>query len=61
LGDVDEDGNKSDLSISNNNDLEKVFSTVIHSLEDFFEIHPTSKVYFTGSSYSRTRLYRITI
>ncbi|MBV4358590.1 DUF6934 family protein [Pinibacter aurantiacus] len=54
-GDID------DLAISNNNDGEKVLATVVSAVYAFFEKHPDSFVYATGSTKSRTRLYRMGI
>jgi hypothetical protein len=50
-----------DLSISNNGDSEKVLATVVSALYAFFDKHPDAFVYATGSTKSRTRLYRIGI
>ena len=61
LGDVDENGNQSDLNISNNKDMEKVLTTVAKIMIEFFEFRPNSLIYFTGSDFVRTRLYRIAI
>ncbi|MDH7461601.1 hypothetical protein QEG73_09935 [Chitinophagaceae bacterium 26-R-25] len=54
-------GEIDDLSISNNNDSEKVLATVVSAVYAFFEKHPNSFVYATGSTKSRTRLYRMGI
>lgn len=48
-----------DLIISNNNDSEKVLSTVVYSVYLFTEKYPGSWIYATGSTNSRTRLYRM--
>lgn len=50
-----------DLSISANNDTGKVLGTVIAALYVFFDKYPNVYVYATGSTKSRTRLYRMGI
>ncbi len=47
--------------ISNNGDSEKVLTTVVSSLYAFTDKHQDSMIYATGSSKSRTRLYRMGI
>jgi hypothetical protein len=61
FGDVDEYGNINDLAITDNNDGQKVLATVVLSIFKFFEKYPNASVFATGSSKSRTRLYRIGI
>lgn len=50
-----------DEVISNNGDGEKVLATVVASLYAFTDKHPEIMVYATGSTESRTRLYRMGI
>jgi hypothetical protein len=50
-----------DSVISNNGDGEKVLATVVASLYAFTDKHPEIMVYATGSTESRTRLYRMGI
>lgn len=50
-----------DNVISNNGDSEKVLATVVATLYAFTDKHPEALVYATGSSKSRTRLYRMGI
>jgi hypothetical protein len=50
-----------DIAISNNGDSEKVLATVVASLYAFMDRYPTAFVYATGSTRSRTRLYRMGI
>lgn len=50
-----------DLVISNNGDSEKVLATVVATLYAFTDKHKNAMVYATGSSKSRTRLYRMGI
>jgi hypothetical protein len=61
LVDKAEDGSISDMVVSNNNDMEKVLSTVIQTLPIFFEEFEGSKIFFRGSTPARTRLYKIVI
>ena len=50
-----------DLAISNNGDSEKVLATVVSALYAFFDKYPAAFVYATGSTKTRTRLYRMGI
>lgn len=61
LVDILPDGDVSDLSISNNQDMPKVLATVFQAIDYFFEKHSTAKVLIQGSTKSRTRLYQIAI
>ena len=47
--------------ISNNGDSEKVLATVVATLYAFTDKHNDAMVYATGSTKSRTRLYRMGI
>ena len=51
----------SDQSISNNNDSNKVLSTVAATLYAFTDFYPNATVIATGSTEARTRLYRMGI
>jgi hypothetical protein len=59
LGDYDTDGIVRDDLISNNGDLKKVIATVVIILERFLEISPNKKVFFSGLTKSRNRLFRL--
>jgi hypothetical protein len=61
FGDVDDKGKINDLAITGNADSQKVLATVALSVFKFFERYPNAKVFATGSTKSRTRLYRIGI
>ncbi len=61
LGDILENGEVSDLIVSNNADMEKVIATIVQTMFCFFEKHPECFIYFKGSTPERTRLYRIII
>ena len=54
-GDID------DKVISNNGDSEKVLATVAATLYAFTDKYPNAWIYATGSTKSRTRLYRMGI
>jgi len=62
FGDKNKDtGEIDDLAISNNGDSERVLATVVAALYAFFDKHPETFVYATGSTSVRTRLYRMSI
>jgi hypothetical protein len=62
FGDKDQDtGQLDDLAISDNGDTEKVLATVVSAVYAFFERHPATYIYASGSTKARTRLYRIGI
>ena len=54
-------GNIDDTVISNNGDSEKVLATVVASVYAFTDKYPDAWIYATGSTKSRTRLYRMGI
>ncbi|SFD77371.1 hypothetical protein SAMN05518672_103162 [Chitinophaga sp. CF118] len=54
-----EKDNFSDSIISNNEDTERVLSTVANVVMEFTNKHPEAMVYGEGSNPARTRLYRI--
>jgi hypothetical protein len=62
FGDKDaQTGEINDISISNNGDSEKVLATVVATVIAFTDRYPEASIYATGSSRSRTRLYRMGI
>ena len=62
FGDKDiETGGIDDTVISNNGDSEKVLATVVATLYAFIDKHKNAMIYATGSTKSRTRLYRMGI
>ena len=61
FGDVDKKGNINDLTITGNEDSQKVLATVALTIVKFFEKYPDCYVFATGSTKSRTRLYRMGI
>jgi hypothetical protein len=54
-------GNIDDTVISNNKDSEKVLTTVAATVYAFTDKYPDAWIYATGSTKSRTRLYRMGI
>jgi hypothetical protein len=54
-------GEIDDKVISNNGDSEKVLATIVATIYAFTDKYPYAFVYATGSTKSRTRLYRIGI
>jgi len=56
-----ETGEVDDTAISNNRDSEKVLATVVASVYAFTDRYPDAWIYATGSTRSRTRLYRMGI
>ncbi len=54
-------GKINDKVVSNNQDTEKVLATIVAAVYAFTEKYPDAWVYATGSTPSRTRLYRMGI
>jgi hypothetical protein len=62
LGDVDENTCEvTYLSITDNDDRDKVLATVAQIIDELFTLYPQHTIYFKGTSDSRTRLYQIAI
>ena len=62
FGDKDaKTGQIDDKVISNNGDSEMVLATVVSATYAFTDKHPDAWIYATGSTKSRTRLYRMGI
>lgn len=59
LGDELADGTLSDITITDNKDLENVIGSVAAAIDMFLNSFPTRSVFIKGSTESRTRLYRI--
>jgi hypothetical protein len=60
----DKDLNSGDINdevVSNNGDIDNVLATVVSAVYAFTEAHEDAWVYATGSTKSRTRLYRMGI
>jgi hypothetical protein len=58
FGDKLPDGKIDDKIVTDNGDMEKVFATVINSMEEFFKHRPDKVIFFQGSDHVRQRLYR---
>ena len=54
-------GNIDDIVVSDNGDTEQVLATVVSAVFSFTEVEKDAWVYATGSTKSRTRLYRMGI
>jgi hypothetical protein len=52
-------GEINDSVVSNNSDSGKVLATVVSAIYSFTDKYPDAWIYATGSSKSRTRLYRM--
>ena len=61
FGDIDEDGNINDYSISDNGDRNKVLATVAYTVDIYLNKYPERWVYFRGSTEERKRLYRMAV
>lgn len=62
FGDVDvETDDFDDTVVSDNNDMAKVLATVAETVSIFMDNYPRASVYAEGSTFVRTRLYRISI
>ena len=61
FGDVDEEGEINDYSISDNGDRNKILATVAFATDLYLTKYPERWVYFKGSTQERTRLYRMAI
>jgi hypothetical protein len=61
FGNLLENGKIDVYDKSANKDMIMILSTVIRTLLDFLSLHPEKSVIFTGSTGTRTRLYRATI
>ncbi len=60
FGDLDSStGEINDSAVSNNSDSDKVLATVVATIYAFTEKYPEAWVYATGSTKTRTRLYRM--
>jgi len=61
FGDVDEDGEVDDYSVSDNGDRNKILATVVAAVLEYTKRYPQRYIYFQGSTVERTRLYRMAI
>lgn len=61
FGNVLKDGELDDLVKNNNSDRNKILATVAGAVFEFTSRNPGKKVFFSGSTVERTRLYRMAI
>ena len=61
FGDIKENGELDDLTISNNGDRNKILATIVKVVVDYSYKFPDRYIFFQGSTEQRTRLYRIAI
>jgi uncharacterized protein (TIGR02588 family) len=61
LVDMDENGNYSDNTITDNKDTEKVFGTIAKTIDFFFQENPDRRVLIFSNDPLRIRLYRMII
>lgn len=61
FGDVDENDEINDTVVTDNRDSQKVLTTVALAVLRFYEKYSGNFVYVTGSTKSRTRMYRMGI
>ena len=59
--DLLDNGLESDISVSNNQDMEMILATVFQTVGTFLRINPARQVFFMGSTPTRTRLYQMAI
>lgn len=50
FGDLYDDGTVDDISVSNNDDMEKVIATVVRTMFHFFDTYPHKFVFVEGST-----------
>ena len=61
FGDVNEDDEINDFSISDNGDRNKVLATLAKVIDLYTDKYPERLIYFRGSTKERTRLYRMAV
>ena len=57
FGDLQPDGSIDDKANSNNGDMIKVLATIVQVLGKFVSEYPEAKIFFSGSTLERTKLY----
>lgn len=50
-----------DAAVSDNEDRDKILATIAAIVDEFTNYYPAARLYFTGSTNSRTRLYRMAL
>jgi hypothetical protein len=61
FGDIKEDGELDDLTISNNGDRNKILATIAKVVSEYTFKFPERYILFQGSTEHRTRLYRMAV
>jgi hypothetical protein len=61
FGNVNANNALDEDTISDNGDRNKVLATVAQAVERYSRRYPSRWIYFSGSTYARTRLYRMAI
>jgi hypothetical protein len=61
FGDIRENDDIDDLTISNNGDRNKILATIVKVVMEYTYKFPDRYIYFKGSTEQRTRLYRIAV
>jgi len=61
FGDIDENDEIDDYSISDNGDRNKILATVFHVVDVYTKKYPERLILFSGSTSERTRLYRMAV
>jgi hypothetical protein len=61
FGDVNEEDEVDDLSVSDNKDSKKILLTVVFTIHQFLKVFPNKYILVHGSTPARTRLYQIGI
>ena len=61
FGDIMENGEIDDYTISDNGDRNKILATVANVVDNYTNKYPERWVFFRGSTKERTRLYRIAV
>jgi hypothetical protein len=61
FGDISNDGELNDVSISGNDDRDKILSTIAYAVDIYLSRYPQRWIYFKGSTPARIRLYRMAI
>lgn len=58
---IEEKGEIDDMTVSDNGDMESILATVIEVMRFFLLEHCGARIFLTGSTTARTRLYQIII
>lgn len=61
FGDIGENGDIDDYSISDNGDRNKILATVVNVVLTYTTRYPDRLIFFSGSTKNRTRLYRMAV